>query len=136
VAAFVGDNTNFFIGRSIGHKLYKGNNRIIKRKYLDKTHEFYEKYGGITLVFARFTPVVRTFAPFVAGVGEMDYHRFLFYCITGNIAWVLSFTTLGYFFGNLPFVKDNFLLVIGFITLLSVMPAVIALIRKTKKGAA
>jgi len=129
-ASFLGDNTNFFIGRSIGHKLYKRNFVLIKRDYIDKTHVFYEKYGAVTLIFARFVPIVRTFAPFVAGIGEMNYHRFVMFSIVGNILWVVSFTVLGYFFGNMPFVKDNFIVTIGVITLLSIMPAIVTIVRK------
>jgi len=129
-ASFLGDNTNFFIGRSIGHKIYKRNFVLIKRDYIDKTHVFYEKYGAVTLIFARFVPIVRTFAPFVAGIGEMNYHRFVMFSIVGNILWVVSFTVLGYFFGNMPFVKDNFIVTIGVITLLSIMPAIVTIVRK------
>lgn len=133
-ASFLGDNTNFFIGRSIGHKLYKRNFVLIKRDYIDKTHVFYEKYGAVTLIFARFVPIVRTFAPFVAGIGEMNYHRFLMFSIIGNILWVVSFTILGYFFGNIPFVKDNFIATIGVITLLSIMPAIVTIVGKALKS--
>lgn len=133
-ASFLGDNTNFFIGRSIGHKLYKRNFVLVKRDYIDKTHVFYEKYGAVTLVFARFVPIVRTFAPFVAGIGEMNYHRFLMFSIIGNILWVVSFTILGYFYGNIPFVKDNFIATIGVITLLSIMPAIVTIVGKAIKS--
>lgn len=133
-ASFLGDNTNFFIGRSIGHKLYKRNFVLIKRDYIDKTHLFYEKYGAVTLIFARFVPIVRTFAPFVAGIGEMNYHRFMMFSIVGNILWVVSFTVLGYFFGNLPIVKDNFIVTIGVITLLSIMPAIVTIVGKAIKN--
>ncbi|MBP8850416.1 MAG: DedA family protein [Breznakibacter sp.] len=134
VASFLGDNTNFFIGRSIGHKLYKRNFVLIKRDYIDRTHLFYEKYGTVTLIFARFVPIIRTFAPFVAGIGEMDYHKFVMNSIVGNILWVVSFSLLGYFFGNMPFVKDNFILTIGVITLLSIMPAIVTLVGKAFKN--
>ena len=134
VASFLGDNTNFFIGRSIGHKLYKRNFVLIKRDYIDRTHLFYEKYGTVTLIFARFVPIIRTFAPFVAGIGEMDYHKFVMNSIVGNILWVVSFSLLGYFFGNMPFVKDNFILTIGVITLLSIMPAIVTLVDKAFKN--
>ena len=133
VASFLGDNTNFFIGRSIGHKLYKRNFVLVKRDYIDKTHVFYEKYGAVTLIFARFVPVVRTFAPFVAGIGEMNYHKFMVFSIMGNILWVVSFTILGYFLGNMPAVKDNFFITIGIITVFSLMPAIVTIIGKTIK---
>jgi len=129
-ASFLGDNTNYFVGRLLGHKLYSGKNRFIKREYIDRTHGFYEKHGGATLIFARFMPVVRTFAPFVAGVGEMNYHRFILFCIVGNISWVVSFTSLGFFFGNIPVVKDNFVIAIGIITFVSLLPALIAFFKQ------
>ena len=132
-ASFLGDNANFFVGRLLGHKLYKSNNRFIKKEYVDRTHVFFERYGGITLVFARFMPVVRTFAPFVAGIGEMNYHRFLAFSIVGNISWVVFFTTLGYFFGNIPIFKENFILVIGLISLVSILPAIITLMKQLMK---
>ena len=137
IAAFVGDNTNYFIGKSLGHKVYKKNYKLIKREYLDKTHGFYEKHGGKTLVIARFMPIIRTFAPFVAGVGEMSYHRFLLFSIIGNITWVVSFSFAGYFFGNLPMIKSKFTLVIFLIIFVSLLPTLIAvgkqLLAKRKK---
>jgi membrane-associated protein len=133
IASFLGDNMNFFIGRTIGHRLYKRDFMLIKRKHIDKTHAFYEKYGAITLVFARFVPIVRTFAPFVAGIGEMNYRKFMMYSIIGNILWVVSFTTMGYLFGNMPIVQDNFLYAIGVIAIISLLPAIVAIIRKTIK---
>jgi len=139
VAAIVGDNTNYFIGKLLGHKVYEKDYKLIKRKYLDKTHSFYEKHGGKTLVIARFMPIIRTFAPFVAGVGEMSYRRFITFCLIGNILWVNAFTFAGYAFGNVPVIKRNFTLVIFFIIFISLLPTLIAvakqLLAKRKKAA-
>jgi membrane-associated protein len=129
IAAFSGDNTNFFIGRLIGKKVYEKNYKLIKREYLDKTHAFYDKHGGKTLVIARFMPIIRTFAPFVAGVGEMKYLRFISFSIIGNFLWVFSFTLAGYFFGNIEFVKKNFTLVILSIIFISLLPPVITVLK-------
>ncbi|MEI6749703.1 MAG: DedA family protein [Bacteroidales bacterium] len=129
VAAFTGDNTNYFIGHFLGQKVYEKDYRLIRRKYLDQTHTFYEKHGGKTLIFARFMPIIRTFAPFVAGVGSMRYLRFLFFSIAGNIIWVSLFCTAGYLFGDIPFVKNNFSMVIIGIILVSLLPPVFAFIK-------
>ena len=123
-AAILGDTVNYWIGHFIGPKAFSGNVRFLKKDYLDRTHAFYEKYGGKTIVIARFVPIVRTFAPFVAGVGAMSYGKFITYNVVGGLAWVFLFTLAGYFFGNLPFVKDNFSLVVIAIILISIMPAV------------
>jgi len=130
VAAFLGDNTNYFVGKFLGHKVYEKNYKLIKREYLDKTHGFYEKHGGKTLIIARFMPIIRTFAPFVAGVGEMTYKKFISFSIIGNISWVLSFSFAGYFFGNLEFVKNNFTLVVFAIIGISLLPTVIAVAKQ------
>src|SRR5262245_3484589 len=111
-AAFLGDNTNYFIGNFIGHKLIESKRRLIKKEYLDKTHAFYEKHGGKTVIIARFVPIIRTFAPFVAGLGAMTYKRFLTFCVVGNILWICGFTILGYIVGNNHLVKENFTFVI------------------------
>ncbi|MCK9422314.1 MAG: DedA family protein [Bacteroidales bacterium] len=138
-AAFGGDNTNYFIGRLLGQTVYEKNYRLIKREYLDKTHAFYEKHGGKTIIIARFMPIIRTFAPFVAGVGTMRYFRFISFSITGSLLWVGLFCLSGYFFGSIPFIKKNFSLVIITIILVSLMPMIIAFIknylekRKTNK---
>lgn len=128
-AAFIGDNTNYFIGNFLGHKIYEKNYRLIQRKYIDKTHAFYEKHGGKTLVIARFMPIIRTFAPFVAGVGEMRYLRFISFSAMGNILWVVSFSVAGFLVGNNPIVKKNFTLVILLIILISVLPPVIGVLK-------
>jgi membrane-associated protein len=128
-AAFSGDNTNYFIGRFLGLKVYEKNYRLIKKEYLNKTHAFYERHGGKALIIARFMPFIRTFAPFVAGVGTMKYMRFFSFSIIGNILWVNLFAFGGYFFGNIAYVKTHFTLVILGIIFISVIPVVITLIK-------
>lgn len=133
-AAIVGDAVNFMIGKYFGERLFSNpNSKIFKQEYLSKTHAFYEKYGGKTIILARFVPIVRTFAPFVAGMGNMHYGRFLRYNIIGALAWVLSLTYLGYIFGNLPFVKDNFGKVVIGIIIVSVLPMIVEFVR-TKRN--
>jgi membrane-associated protein len=122
IAAILGDTVNYWIGHYMGDRAY--NVKWIKKEYLDRTHAFFEKHGGKTIFLARFVPIVRTFAPFVAGMGRMSYSYFFSYNVFGGIVWVLTFTLLGYFFGNLEFVKRNFELVIIAIILISVLPAV------------
>lgn len=122
IAAITGDTVNYWIGRFIGPKLFESNSRFFKKKHLDKAHAFYEKHGGFAIVLARFVPIVRTFAPCVAGISKMNYGKFLFFNITGGITWISLFTLTGYFFGNLPFVKENFHYVIGVIIVLSLIP--------------
>jgi membrane-associated protein len=129
-AAFTGDNTNYFFGKILGQTVYERNYRLIRREYLDKTHAFYEKHGGKTLIIARFMPIIRTFAPFVAGVGTMSYIRFISFSIVGNVLWVVLFSLAGFFFGNIPLVKHNFTAVILGIIVLSLMPMIVAFIRK------
>lgn len=123
VAAVLGDAVNYFIGHYLGERAY--NIKWIKKEYLDKTHAFFEKHGGKAIFLARFVPIVRTFAPFVAGIGRMSYAYFATYNVVGGVTWVFVFTLLGYFFGNIPFVKKNFELVIIFIILVSVLPMVL-----------
>lgn len=122
VAAIGGDTVNYWIGHYLGDRAYQV--KWIKRQYLDRTHAFFQKHGGKTIFLARFVPIVRTFAPFVAGMGHMSYAYFFSYNVFGGIVWVVLFTMLGFFFGNIPFVKKNFELVIIAIILLSVLPAV------------
>ncbi len=132
-AAILGDTVNYWIGHMIGPRAFSGNIRFLKKEYLDRTHAFYEKHGGKTIIIARFIPIIRTFAPFVAGVGAMTYGKFISYNVIGGLAWVALFTLGGYFFGNLPFVQDNFSLVILAIIIISVMPAIIEFIRERKR---
>ncbi len=133
-AAVIGDAVNFAIGKYFGEKLFaKPDSRVFKREYLDKTHAFYEKYGGKTIILARFVPIVRTFAPFVAGMGNMHYGRFIRYNIIGALMWVGLLTYAGYFFGELPVVKNNFGLVAIGIIVVSVLPMAVE-IAKAKWG--
>lgn len=124
IAAILGDALNYTIGRYLGPKVLQENSRIFKREYLDKTQKFYERYGGKTIIFARFVPIVRTFAPFLAGVGKMKYTQFAVYNVVGGIVWIVLFVSAGLFFGNIPAVKHNFTLVILAIIILSILPAV------------
>lgn len=129
-AAILGDAVNFSIGKFFGNKLFANpNSKIFKQAYLKKTEAFYEKHGGKTIILARFVPIVRTFAPFVAGMGHMHYPRFFAFNVIGAIAWVVLFSYAGYFFGNLPVVKDNLVLVLLAIIILSILPMVIEIIR-------
>jgi membrane-associated protein len=130
IAAIAGNTVNYAIGQFMGPKIFRGDNvRFLNKEYLDRTHRFYEKHGGKTIVIARFLPIIRTFAPFVAGIGKMTYTRFSFYNVLGSIAWVAIFILGGYYFGNLPAVKSNFTLVIFAIIFLSVLPALIEYLR-------
>ncbi len=126
VAAILGDAVNYHIGRVIGPRVFAPGRRSrwFRREHLDRTHAFFEKYGGKTIIIARFVPIVRTFAPFVAGIGAMTYRRFLLYNFVGAVVWVLSITLAGYFFGNLPVVQENFSLVILAIIIISLLPGV------------
>ncbi len=130
VAAILGDTVNYAIGHYLGPKVFHfPRSRFFNPDHLKKTHEFYEKYGGKTIIIARFVPIVRTFAPFVAGIGSMSYARFITYNVVGGVLWVGICVGAGYFFGNLPFVKKNFTLVIFAIIVVSVLPAVIEILR-------
>ena len=133
IAAVLGDALNYHIGKYIGPRVFNIESRWINKEYLFKTQAFFEKHGGKTIIFARFIPFARTFAPFVAGVSSMNYKYFLSYNVIGAICWVASFITLGYLFGNIPVVKDNFTLVIFGIIFLSILPAIITFIRERMK---
>ncbi len=134
LAAALGDSLNYFIGNRIGEQVYKRDYRFIKREYIDRTHLFFEKYGGMAIVLARFAPILRTFTPFVAGVGKMNYPRFLFYNIIGGLLWVSICILCGYFFGNLPFVKENFSIFILAIIIVSLVPSAVELLRHWRAG--
>ncbi|MDP1593766.1 MAG: DedA family protein [Gallionella sp.] len=133
VAAFTGDNTNYWVGRLIGLRLLeRASGRFIKREHIDKTREFYEKHGGKTIIFARFMPIIRTFAPFVAGIGLMRYRLFVLYSALGSVAWIGSLTLAGYFFGNIPVVKNNLTLIILVVILISFLPGFVEYFRHRK----
>lgn len=132
VAAIVGDTVNYWVGSYVGPRAFGGHVRFLKTEYLERTHAFYEKHGGKTIILARFIPIIRTFAPFVAGVGAMSYPKFLTYNIVGAVIWVGLFVLGGYFFGNIPTVRQNFTLVILAIIVISVLPIVIEAVRSRR----
>ncbi len=134
-AAVLGDTVNYWIGHFVGPKVFsREKTRFFKKEYLDKTHRFYEKYGAETIIIARFVPIVRTFAPFVAGIGRMSYWKFISYNVIGGIGWVAIFVFGGYFFGNIPFVRKNFSFVIIAIIIISVLPAVFEFFRHRREA--
>lgn len=133
VAAIIGDTVNYWIGYYVGPKVFKTNSRFLNRKHLEKTHAFYERYGGKTIVIARFVPIIRTFAPFVAGIGRMNYFKFMTYNVSGGILWVFSLTLAGYLFGGLPFVKNNFSAVIMAIIVISILPGIYEFYRERRR---
>jgi len=129
-AAILGDSTNYVIGRTTGERLFRNpNSKIFRRDYLQRTHDFYERHGGKTVTMARFLPILRTFAPFVAGIARMHYPRFLAFSITGSLLWVGGLVTLGYFFGNVPFIKQHLSLMVVGIIILSLVPMILGLLR-------
>lgn len=134
VAAVLGDTVNYWIGHKVGASAYSGQIRWVKKEYLDRAHAFFEKHGGKTIVLARFVPIIRTFAPFVAGIGRMSYRNFLAYNVAGGVIWVLIFLCAGFFFGNIPVVKHNFSLVVMAIIFISLLPAVLE-VWKARKAA-
>jgi membrane-associated protein len=129
VAAVLGDTVNYRIGYTIGPRAFHSQSRFLKKEYLDRTQQFYVRHGGKTIVLARFVPIIRTFAPFVAGIGRMAYSRFVFYNVFGALLWTVLFVFGGYFFGNIPLVRKNFTLVILVIVVLSVLPPVLEFLR-------
>jgi membrane-associated protein len=133
-AAVLGDTVNYWIGHYVGERAFKEEHRLMKREYLERTHAFYERHGGKTIILARFVPIIRTFAPFVAGVGKMSYFHFISFNVIGGLLWVTLFTWGGYFFGNLPLVKNNFSLVVIAIVLISVMPAVVEVLKERSRA--
>ncbi|MFA7399190.1 MAG: DedA family protein [Sideroxydans sp.] len=136
VAAFSGDNTNYWIGRLLGLRLLNhASQKLIKHEHLEKTHLFFDKHGGKTIIFARFLPVIRTFAPFVAGIGTMNYRSFVMFSAIGSVAWVGSLTIAGYFFGNIPIIKNNLTLMILAIIVVSFIPAILEFIKHRKQAA-
>jgi membrane-associated protein len=134
-AAVAGDTVNYWIGHTIGARAYTGEIKWIKKEYMERTHAFFEKHGGKTIFLARFVPIIRTFAPFVAGVGRMSYGYFISYNFFGGLTWVAVFLLAGYFFGNIPFIKHNFSIVIIVIILISLIPAVYEAWKAHKEGA-
>jgi len=133
VAAVLGNMANYHIGRFMGPKVFEKDVRFLKKEYLDRTHAYYEIHGGKTIVIARFLPIIRTFAPFVAGIAMMNYRRFVLYNLAGCIAWITTFVLGGYFFGNIPVVKKNLSLVIFAIIIISLVPSVIEFLRHRRK---
>lgn len=130
LAAILGDSTNYIVGRTLGERLFSNpNSKVFRRDYLLRTHAFYARHGGKTVTLARFLPIIRTFAPFVAGVGRMHYPRFLAFSVLGSILWVGSLVTLGVFFGNVPFIKQNLTLLVLAIILLSLLPMILGVVR-------
>ena len=136
VAAIVGDSVNYTLGHYLGARAFEKYPRIFRKEYLEKTHQFYEKYGGKTIILARFVPIVRTFAPFVAGVGSMTYRTFITYNVIGGVVWVALFVFGGFLFGNVPFIKQNFELVTIAIILISVLPMAVEFIRARRPAPA
>ncbi|HZS04701.1 MAG TPA: DedA family protein [Blastocatellia bacterium] len=129
-ASMLGDSVNYWVGYFVGPKVFsKESSRLLNKKYLERTHQFYERHGGKTIIIARFMPIIRTFAPFVAGIGRMTYLRFLAYSISGSILWAGLFVYAGYFFGNIPFVKKNFTVVVLAIIFITVLPGIIEFLR-------
>ena len=130
IAAVLGDTVNYSIGKFLGPKVFTGSYRFLKKEYLEKAHNFYEKYGAKTIIIARFVPIVRTFAPFVAGIGKMNYTKFILYNLVGAAIWTLGLVYAGYFFGNLAIVKNNFSIVILAIVFISILPPIIEFVRE------
>ena len=136
VAAFSGDNTNYWVGRLLGLRLLNhASQKLIKHEHLEKTHLFFDKHGGKTIIFARFLPIIRTFAPFVAGIGTMNYRSFVMFSALGSVAWIGGLTIAGYFFGNIPIIKNNLTLMILVIIVVSFIPAILEFIKHRRQVA-
>lgn len=134
-AGIVGDSVNYAVGKFFGMKLFHNeNSRVFKKEYLDRTHRFYDKHGGKTIILARFIPIVRTFAPFVAGIGKMNYLHFLIYNVSGALLWVTIFVIGGFYFGNMPYVEKNFSMVILVIIVISILPGVVEFLRHRRNS--
>ena len=133
IAAILGDLVNYHIGKYVGPKAFSGKYKLLKKEYLERTQSFYLKHGGKTIIYARFMPIIRTFAPFVAGIGSMRYSRFAMYNVVGAVVWIVSFLFLGYFFGAIPVIKDNFTYVIFAIIILSILPPLLEVVRSRRK---
>ena len=133
-AAILGDTVNYWVGDYFGHRLFRADSRWLNRAHLDRAHEFYERHGGKTIVIARFIPIIRTFAPFLAGMGEMSYRRFLLYNVGGAILWVVSLVGAGFYFGELAFVKQNLTLIIVLIVIVSILPGVVEYLRQRRRS--
>jgi membrane-associated protein len=132
-AAIIGDSVNYAVGHYIGPKVYhRPDSRWFRKKHLERTQAFYDRYGGVTIIIARFVPIIRTFAPFLAGVAEMSYHRFLAYNVIGGVAWITSLTYAGYLFGNIPWVKHNLTYIVVGIVIVSLVPAIVTYLRERR----
>ena len=135
-AAIIGDTVNYWVGHQLGPKVFrKENARFFKKEYLDRTHAFYEKHGGKTIIIARFVPIIRSFAPLIAGVGRMSYGRFLAFNVVGGVGWVVLLTGIGYFFGNIPFIKNNYSIAVLTIIAISTVPIVVEYVRHRRSKA-
>jgi len=133
LATIIGDTVNYWAGHFFGPRIFRKDTRILKKEYLDETYKFYEKHGGKTIILARFIPIIRTFAPFVAGIGKMSYSRFIIYNIIGGISWISLFLFGGYYLGNIPIVKENLSLVILLIIFVSLLPSAVKFFFRKKK---
>ena len=136
VAAVLGDTVNYWIGAWVGPKVFHQESRFLNKEHLRRTHEFYERYGGKTIIITRFVPIIRTFAPFVAGIGTMSYGKFIAYNVIGGVGWVVSITLAGFFFGNIPIVKNNFTFVIFAIIVISILPGIVEYVRHHRRSRA
>ena len=133
IAAFAGNALNYELGKYFGPKVFKKENKILKLEYYERTKDFFDKHGGKAIIFSRFVPIIRTIAPFVAGIGKMPFGKYSIYNITGGVTWIVCFLCLGYFFGNLPLVKNNFTIVILAIIIISLVPSVYAAVKSRKE---